>query len=113
MTYLSQNDSSASLPEDVYGVNCQSWRYRRAYLAECLGYLPHFFRSAPRSHWPRVFVSTHRVASACAVSHMALQDQPDIWNRGALHQRLIAWVSNRQNAGAVPAPHANPPQDDA
>jgi hypothetical protein len=92
---------SDSLPEAIYKVDRRTWRYRKAYLAGCLGYLPHFFRAAPKSHWPRVCSSMHRVASACAVSHIAMQDQPDIWNRGALRQKLISWVSDRKPKAPV------------
>jgi hypothetical protein len=85
------------LPEAIYAVDLKSWKFRRAYLAECLKYPFHFFRAAPVSHWHKFFRSTHRVACSCAVAACALENSGNMWEENSLRSRLKDWGKSRQN----------------
>lgn len=86
--------ATLSFPE-LNEVNRKSRQFRLEYLKHCLIYPFHFLRFAPIGHWPRIFKSTHNVASALAVSKCALRNQSNMWERSALRQRLTQWGRSR------------------
>ncbi|HPA20937.1 MAG TPA: hypothetical protein PLU30_24525 [Verrucomicrobiae bacterium] len=79
-------------------VNPWTWRFIQRYLYHCLHYPPAFFHRAPVTMWWDFFGSTHRVARACAYAEIAIEDQSDIWARGALRGRFLRWADDKLSA---------------
>lgn len=85
-------------PENCFpelSVNKRTRGFWRKYLSHCLRYPLFFFREAPVKKWWDFFGSTHRVAWDCARAECALENDPDVWNRGALRGRFLRWGEDK------------------
>jgi len=83
-------------------------RFWRKYLSHWLRYPPYFFRNAPVTMWRDFFKSTHRVALDCTRASCALEDEPDVWSRGALRGQFMQWAEDKLNTPNGDLSHADP-----
>lgn len=81
--------TEATFPE-LAQVDKKTWRFWKKYISHWFRYPLFFFRKAPVMRWWDLFGSAHRVAWDCARAESALENEPDIWNRGALRGRFMA-----------------------
>jgi len=85
---------SVVFPE-LANVNTRTWNFWKKYLSHWLRYPPFFIRNAPMRKWWDFFGSTHRVAWGLAQASCALENEPDVWNEGALRGRFLRWAHKK------------------
>lgn len=69
-------------------VNTKSWKFKRMFVTEWIRYTPFFFVNAPIKKWYDYFGSSYRVSLDCTKAKIALENEPNIWNRNGLKSKF-------------------------
>lgn len=69
-------------------VDTKTLVFKKMFVLEWIRYTPYFFRNAPVKKWHDYFASCYRVSLDCTKAKLALENEPDIWNKNTLRSKF-------------------------